>query len=146
VAAGDAVTREIRVAAPPELVFPYFTDAERMRRWAGAGHDLEARPGGVYRVEMAPDHVVRGQFLEVSPPHRVRFSWGWEGDAQIVPPGSSTVEVTLTADGDGTIVRLVHRDLPEEATERHTAGWRHYLGRLSVAGAGGDPGPDPGIP
>lgn len=145
-AAGEGVIQEIRVAAPPELVFPYFTDGERMRRWAGVEHDLDARPGGVYHVEMGPGHVVHGRYLEVSPPHRVCFSWGWEGDGQIVPPGSSTVEITLTADGDGTIVRLVHRDLPDEAAEQHAAGWHHYLGRLSVAGAGGDPGPDGGIP
>jgi len=80
----------------------------------------------------------------VSPPHKVTYTWGWEDDGNPVPPGSSTVEITLTADGDDTIVRLVHRGLPLEAVEPHAAGWRHYLARLATAGAGGDPGPDPG--
>jgi hypothetical protein len=40
------------------------------------------------------------------------------------------------------LVRLVHRGLPDEAIADHTQGWDHYLGRLAVAGGGGDPGPD----
>ena len=58
-------------------------------------------------------------------------------------PGSSTVHITLIPDGDHTIVRLVHSDLPSgEPTESHGAGWDHYLERLRVVSAGGDPGPD----
>lgn len=141
----DVIEQEIRVAAPPETVFPYFTDPERMRRWKGVDLKLDPHPGGIYRCDMDGRHVARGEYVEVSPPHRVRFTWGWEGDEDnLVPPGASTVEVTLTADGDGTIVRLVHSGLPTEAVEPHAGGWRHYLARLQVAGAGGDPGPDPG--
>jgi hypothetical protein len=52
--------------------------------------------------------------------------------------------VTLARDGDGTHVRLVHRGLQTpEMREQHGKGWDHYLVRLSVAAAGGDPGPDP---
>jgi hypothetical protein len=46
-------------------------------------------------------------------------------------------------DGDGTIVRLTHRDLPQEARDIHARGWSHYLSRLAGAAPGGDPGPDP---
>ena len=50
---------------------------------------------------------------------------------------------TLKADGDRTIVRLEHRGFPDEnAVREHTEGWDHYLARLQVAAAGGDPGPD----
>jgi hypothetical protein len=34
------------------------------------------------------------------------------GGDEEVPPGSSTVEVTLTPDGDATVLHLVHGDLP----------------------------------
>jgi len=62
-----------------------------------------------------------------------------------VPPGSSTVEIELEADGDATIVRLAHRDLPAETVESHAHGWEHYLERLRLAGAGTDRGPDPWV-
>ena len=58
-------------------------------------------------------------------------------------PGSSRVEVSFDPDGDGTLVRLRHLDLPEEAREIHGQGWDLYLGRLAILVAGGDPGPDP---
>ena len=59
-------------------------------------------------------------------------------------PGSSTVEIDLVAANGGTTLRFVHRDLPSiEAAETHAAGWDHYLGRLEIAAAGGDPGRDP---
>jgi hypothetical protein len=74
----------------------------------------------------------------------VTFTWGWEAEDSLVPPGSSTVHITLTPDGDHTIVRLIHSDLPSsESADSHGAGWEHYLERLRVAGAGGNPGPDP---
>jgi hypothetical protein len=63
-----------------------------------------------------------------------------------VPPGSSTIEIELQSDGAGTILSFVHRDFPDAAAgERHGHGWDHYLGRLQVAAAGGDPGVDPWI-
>jgi hypothetical protein len=65
-------------------------------------------------------------------------------DDENVPPGSTTVEVTLARDANGTHVRLVHRGLQTQAMrEQHWDGWEHYLARLSVAAAGGDPEPGP---
>jgi len=84
---------------------------------------------------------VRGEYVAVEPPHRVVFTWGFEGSTDL-PPGSSTVEITLHADGDGTIVRLRHDRLPTDASrEQHAIGWRHYVEKLAVVVAGGDPGP-----
>jgi uncharacterized protein YndB with AHSA1/START domain len=96
----------------------------------------------LYRVDVTGEHVARGEYLELDPPHRVVFTWGWEG-GDAVPPGSSTVEITLTEQAGGTLVRLEHRDLPEAERASHGHGWDHYLERLVVAAAGGDTGPDP---
>jgi uncharacterized protein YndB with AHSA1/START domain len=86
-----------------------------------------------------------GSFLEVRPPERLVFAWGWEDQAGL-PPGSTTVEIDLVPDGRGTLLTLHHRDLPgPDAVERHRAGWTHYVERLAVAAPGGDPGPDPAV-
>jgi uncharacterized protein YndB with AHSA1/START domain len=85
--------------------------------------------------------VAVGEYVEVDPPHRIVFTWGWEGNEH-VPPGSSTVEVTLTAVADGTLLRLVHRDLPGPAVAEHLDGWKHYFARLAVVATGEDPGTD----
>ena len=138
-----ALEREIRIEARPETVFEFFTDPEKMTRWKGRKAELEPRPGGIYRVEINDQAIARGEYQEIDPPRRVVFTWGWEGEGSPVPPGASTVEVELTPDGDGTIVRLTHRDLPAAAVESHAHGWEMYLARLAAASEGRDPGPDP---
>lgn len=141
---GFVFEREIRIEAPPEIVFRFFVDAEKMKQWKGVDAELDPRPGGVYRVTVVPQAIARGEYVRVEPPTFVSFTWGWEGEAQPVAPGSSLVEVTLRADGDATILKLRHTGLPSEAMAReHEKGWTHYLGRLTIAAAGGDPGPDP---
>lgn len=134
--------REVRIAARPETVFACFTDPELLVRWKGLEATLEPRPGGVYRVVMNPRDVVLGEFVEVVPHSRIVFTWGFEAEGGMLPAGASTVEVTLTPDGDGTVVRLVHRDLPAAARDAHARGWAHFLERLRLAAAGEDPGPD----
>jgi uncharacterized protein YndB with AHSA1/START domain len=146
----EAVEREVLIAARPETVFEFFTDPEKQVLWMGRRAELDPRPGGIYRVEISDQIVGSGEFLEVHAPSRVVFSFGWEGQEagqgeHGVPPGSSRVEVTLAPEGEGTLVRLRHLDLPEQAREMHGQGWQLYLDRLQIAATGGDPGPDPNL-
>ena len=141
--AGEVIEREVRIAARPEIVFQFFIDPAKMVQWKGTDAALEPRPGGVYRVNVTGTDIVKGEYVEIVPFSRVVFTWGWEGDGHPVPPGSSTVEVTLIPDGDGTIVRLRHSGLPADTTGQHAEGWEHYLPRLAEAAAGRDAGPDP---
>jgi uncharacterized protein YndB with AHSA1/START domain len=133
---------EVRIDARPETVFAFLTDPVKVTRWKGTSAELDPRPGGIYRVSGMGGSTAVGEFVTVEPPDRVVFTWGWEGDDD-VPPGSSTVEVTLRPDGDGTILRLVHRDLPAGQGVKHQEGWKHYLPRLAALAGGEDPGPDP---
>jgi uncharacterized protein YndB with AHSA1/START domain len=142
-AAPPEIVRTVFVAAPREVVFAYFTHAKRMLEWIGTSVELDPRPGGRVRIVPNSVDVIAGAFLEVTPPSRVVFTWGFEGDGQALPAGGSVVEVTLTEVPGGTEVRLVHRSLPDAVRDRHEAGWRHYLGRLASAAGGGAPGPDP---
>lgn len=130
------------IHASPDTVFAYFTDPAKYTAWMGVEAELDARPGGIYRVKVPQGHYALGEFLEVTPPNRVVFTWGWEGDPE-VPPGSSRVEVTLTPLDSGTSLRLVHTGLPSpEAIGMHTQGWERYIPRLVAVAEGGDPEPD----
>jgi len=140
------VERTISIDASPETVWEFFVDPEKMKRWMGVDATVDPRPEGVYRCVVIPGHVAAGEYVELDPPHRVVFTWGWEQSTsdEAIKPGSSTIEIELKPEGGGTRMRFVHRDLPSEAAaESHGHGWDHYLPRLEVAASGGDPGEDP---
>jgi uncharacterized protein YndB with AHSA1/START domain len=141
----DFVEREVRINARQEVVFGFFTDPVKMVQWKGTDAALDARPGGLYQVNVTGSAIVKGEYLEVVPYTRVVFTWGWTGDGHPVPPGSTTVEVSLVADGPATIVRLRHSGLVGEAGLQHAEGWDHYLPRLAAAAEGRDAGPDPWV-
>jgi len=142
-----AVEREIEIAASPETVWEFLVDPEKVVLWMGMAASFDLRPGGQYRFEVVPGHTASGEFVEIDPPHRLVYTWGWEPteeSAAAVPPGSTTVEVELTPAGAGTALRFVHSGLPsDESAQSHGQGWDHYLERLAAVGAGGDPGSDP---
>ena len=127
----DQYTTSIRIEAKPDEVFPYLTDASLIVRWMGDWADLAAEPGGAFAVDI-DGTPVRGEYRVVEPPNRVVFSWGVPGN-DVIPAGSSTVEITLAPDGDGTVVQLVHRDLPPEEVAKHGVGWEHFVRRLAGA-------------
>ncbi len=135
------VRREVQIAAPPSTVFAFLTDPEKILRWMGTEATLEPNPGGLYLLNVN-GRVARGCFTEVIPVHRLAYTFGWD-QSDDVPPGSSMIEIDLVDQDGGTLVRMTHSGLPDtEQCANHEKGWTHYLARLAVAAAGGDPGPD----
>ena len=143
-----SVERELAIAASPEAVWEFLVDPEKVTRWMGLEATLEPQPGGVYLIEVLGGHVARGEFVEVEPPHRLVFTFGWDPGADgpnAVPPGSSTIEIELEAgaDGAGTLLRFTHELSTVEAATQHAHGWDHYLARLATVAGGDEPGVDP---
>jgi len=141
----EPLVKEIYIEAHPDLVFSFLSEHDKFLRWMGLVLEIDPRPGGIFRLDPNGREVIRGEFLEVIPPRRIVFSWGWEAGGMAVPAGSTRVEIELTAQGEGTLLRLTHRNLPPDRDVRsnHESGWTHHLGRLKVAAEDRDPGPDP---
>lgn len=132
---GSEVFRgSIFIAAPPEEVFPYFTEPEALVSWMGDRAEVEPRPGGRFLLHF-DDRSVEGLYLAVEFPRRLVITWGRHGSVRL-PPGGSTLEVTLAPEGGGTRVTVVHDGLPEVERELHARGWAHYLPRLAAVAAG----------
>jgi uncharacterized protein YndB with AHSA1/START domain len=130
------IERVITIDASPSTVFRLLTDPVQYVLWKGRLAELEPRPAGTFRVQFAsPKDIAAGKYVEVVRDRRVVFTWGWEGN-DAVPPGSSTVEIDLQPMGSGTLLRLVHRGLPEEAVNSHTEGWDYFLPRLTDVAEG----------
>lgn len=135
------VTR--RIAAPPDVVYSYLTESSRWSRWQGKEATIEAVPGGIFAMKMPNGAIARGQFVELIPDQKVVFTWGWV-DHPGVPPGSSTVEIEISKEGDGSLVTLTHHGLQEDEVHIHTIGWNHYLPRLAAVAEGRQVEPDSG--
>jgi uncharacterized protein YndB with AHSA1/START domain len=140
---GDEVVHEIDLPVPPSAVFRMFVDPAQLVRWIGLSADVDPRPGGRFRWEVAPGEFCEGEYVAVEPHTRIVVTWGWSDPNFGLPPGSSRVEITLTPTGDGTRLRLIHRLLPPELRLLHDDGWRRFMARLSAAVTRTDPGPYP---
>ena len=129
------VEQTVRISARPETVWKYWTDPQRMCDWWGAAAELDPRPGGVCRVEMAGGPVMRGEYVVLVPYERLVFSFGWEptDGAPAIAPGESRVEVTLIEDAGDTILTLRHTGIPDSFVALHASGWSNILPLLVAA-------------
>jgi uncharacterized protein YndB with AHSA1/START domain len=118
--------RTIVIGAPPEAVFRYFTDSSRWAAWWGEGSTIDARPGGRVLVRYPGGVEAAGEVVEVSPPARIVFSYGYITGKPIAP-GSSLVTIRLEPAGGGTRLHLVHQFAEAAARDEHVQGWRYQL-------------------
>ncbi len=114
---------------PPEAVWELVTRPANLPLWLGHPVVFDLEVGGRIEVEIDDGHRFSGEFVAIEAPHRLVFTWGWRSGPVDIPPGSTRVELTLSAMGDGSELRLVHSDLGDWA-ERNIVGWTIKLERL----------------
>lgn len=135
----DRVSREIFIAAPRERIFEALTDPKQAIRWWGhkdryhlSEFTMDARTGGKWStsggsIKMG-DINVYGEFLEVDPPKRLKYTWisSWM-------PRSTTVLWELEENGTGTLVKVTHSGFSPDAgqAKAHAEGWNLVLSWLA---------------
>jgi len=141
------VTRELR--ASREEVFRTWTDPDLFKRWftppgnASVTADLDVRPGGSYRIALERTPMVPGtsyivgSYLEVDPPERLVFTFGWEDPPPVDGLGDletldSRVTVRFRDLGGSTEVSITHERLDtSELRAFHRWGWETTLDQLA---------------
>jgi uncharacterized protein YndB with AHSA1/START domain len=118
--------RTVTIAARRETVFRYFTDSARFAAWWGEGSTIEPHQGGAVRIRFPNAIEAGGEVLEIAPPERVVFSYGF-ASGQPMPIGASRVTITLRETADGTLVSLRHELPSAEVRDEHVQGWRYQL-------------------
>lgn len=107
---GEHVEREILLGHPPEEVWLALVDSARLSMWFGAEGSIDPTPGGraVFRW---PDGTERRALVERCEPHRI-LVWRWlpferAPDGRSRTAAASRVEIRLTEEADGTLLRVV---------------------------------------
>lgn len=126
-------SHEITINAPIAVVWAHLTTAAGLIRWVGPHATVDPVPGGVLRWTHPNGATVVGRFVELVPPRRLVFTYGWADGRMGVPPESTTVEIDLVENVGTTTVRLVHHGLPPKTVDEHVRGWAYFLGELSNA-------------
>jgi uncharacterized protein YndB with AHSA1/START domain len=118
--------RTLLIKAKPETVFRYFTDNTRWANWWGAGSAIDATAGGKVSIRYPNGAEARGEVLEVAPPERIVFTYGYASGTPI-PPGGSRVTIDLERNGEGTRLTLRHEFENAAVRDQHAQGWRYQL-------------------
>ncbi|WP_342362288.1 SRPBCC domain-containing protein [Terrarubrum flagellatum] len=138
--AGDQrphLTLQRRFHATPAQIFGAWTDPKQLIRWFGPDEGkvesakTDLRVGGRYHIvfftEDGEMHDVSGVYQEVVTNEKLKFTWRWI----TLPERESLVTVTLKADGDHTIMTLLHEQFfDENARDGHREGWTGAFDKL----------------
>jgi uncharacterized protein YndB with AHSA1/START domain len=127
------VTQRIELNAPTAEVFRHLTTVEGLLRWMAVEAILELEPGGRLQWTHENGATMVGRFIEIDPPHRLVFAYGWKDDLMGVPPESTVVEIELEERDGRTILTLVHRGIPDQAVDDHAYGWGFFMSRLKAS-------------
>lgn len=119
--------RVVIIRARRETVFRYFSDSARFAAWWGPGSSVDPRPGGAVRIRYPNAVEATGEVLELKPPERFVFTYGYADPSKGVPPGGSRVTITLEAVAEGTKLQLVHDLADAKSRDAHLAGWPYQL-------------------
>lgn len=147
------VVVERTIKATPERLYAALTDPKELERWFFTDCSVSPSPaakGGRYRHtwrgtgEKPGTHHRFGRFLELVPGRVVSFEWrGEQGDGvSLEGLGDTVVTITLTPEGEGTRVKLVHSGWaasgPASAMrDKHDGGWNFYADNLDRYLTGG---------
>jgi uncharacterized protein YndB with AHSA1/START domain len=124
--------RILTIGARPDTVFSFFTDSARWASWWGAGSSIDPRPGGRVLVVHPGGVEASGVVIEIEPPHRIVFSYGF-ASGKPIPPGASRVSIRLAPHAEGTQIHLTHEFDDEGARGQHVQGWRYQLSLFANA-------------
>jgi uncharacterized protein YndB with AHSA1/START domain/DNA-binding transcriptional ArsR family regulator len=142
---GRVVRLQRTLPAPPALVWPYWTDADRIRRWWSPEHftvvDCEANPvpGGLLRVVIAEGdgalHPATGRYRALMPPDALSFELAPLGPDG-APVFSATFRVRLAEQAGRTKLTLTIKlaDATPAAVPAIAGlrpGWKQLLDKLA---------------
>jgi uncharacterized protein YndB with AHSA1/START domain len=142
---GVGVVRiEDRYDTTIEDLWAAITAPDRLARWYDQVEG-DLRPGGEFRVYLEADDIESTGRVEACEPPRRLLVTNRETDesyqkGQGAPPFDATIEATLTAEGDQTLLALEVKGMPLDKIAFYAAGWQIHAENLAAYLAGREPG------
>jgi len=142
---GKGVVRlEDRYDTDIDDLWSAITDPGRLARWYGEVEG-DLRLGGEFRVYIeAADIESTGRVEACEPPRRLLVTTRETDESyrkgQGVPPFDQSLDATLTADGDQTILVIEVQGMPVDKIAFYGAGWQIHAENLAAYLAGHEPG------
>ena len=124
------VRQETYIEASPERVWQVMASAEGIKQWLGPSQ-YEARAGAKISFDVkhnGQQFLMFGEVVTFDPPRELAFTWTEQEVGAASWPSPTLVTLTLTPEGSGTRVKLVHsgfEKLPDATTqyEGYVQGW-----------------------
>jgi uncharacterized protein YndB with AHSA1/START domain len=142
---GKGVVRiEDRYDTDVDDLWTALTDPARLARWYGQVEG-DLRPGGEFRLHVDDAGIdATGRVEACEPPRRLLITnretdESYQG-GQGVPPFDESIEATLTADGDQTILVIEVRGMPLDKVAFYGVGWQVHAENLAAYVAGRERG------
>jgi uncharacterized protein YndB with AHSA1/START domain len=135
----DRIEQEILIDAPPEVVWELVTDPAHLGAWFGDAAEIDLRPGGDAAFTWEEGGRFLGRVERVEPPRFFSYRWARPKDTPPAEGNSTLVEFSLSAEGEGTRLRVVEsgfatlarsEDEKAEHFADNTEGWTVELGHL----------------
>jgi uncharacterized protein YndB with AHSA1/START domain len=132
---------------PVERIWAYLTDSDLRRKWLAAGA-MEMKVGAPFELVWRNDELndppsarpadfpeenrMQSRITELDPPRKLSIAWNNSGD----------VTFELEPRGEGVLLTVTHRRLPDRSTMLKVgAGWHMHLDVLVARAMGNEPAP-----
>ncbi|MEV7085953.1 SRPBCC family protein [Streptomyces sp. NPDC093085] len=127
-----ALRMEHRLPYPPERVWRALTDPASLGRWFPSEVTLDLAPGGAMEFRFpgaAPGTpVMTGTVTDADEPRHFAFTWG-----------TDHLSWTVTPDGEGSLLTLVHTFGDRPGAASFASGWQLCVGALDRLLSGAPP-------
>jgi len=117
------VTYDFEVAAhipaPPDVVYAAWLSSDEHSAMTGGAAHIDPREGGDFD---AWDGYIHGVTLTLEPFRRIVQTWRTQNFTE--EHADSQIEVLFEGDGEGTLVRVLHSNVPDDQLGYEQGGWQ----------------------
>lgn len=132
---GDYATLifEWRLPHPPEAVWDAITEPEELAKWYMTKAKIDGSVGGSidFMAGISQFHVT-GKILAWDPPHLFEHEWNVEPRKELPKGERAVIRWELVREGNGTVLKLTHRNLTRQTSLGFAPGTHAFLDRLEA--------------